>query len=323
MDILNLISLVVLVVGTIIGIAGIWVGYKIAKKSGAFRKVKLKFFLWNHSLIPDPQFEQIIYGYLVEENAIALCILPFMIKNDGELSAKNVNIRLAIPLVLREFKASINEEELFKRMNIFGRYDKSDIKRRAYKFGGYRYIEYIIPSLEPRTSAIIEEAIDITNASGMPFKVNAISKDGVPFQVEGYLKWSAPSIYVGVSATDVKPIDGYFWVRSYQVKDKEELGEKIMENETKALREKLSKKGVPKEFISNVYSPGIIRKTIIVMPKLEKKLEKVLKPKEYPAIYMEDSEKSERWLFIPEQHIEKKYIKSLRWLFPFERNIKK
>ena len=216
----------------------------------------------------------------MEENAIALCILPFMIKNDGELSAKNVNIRLAIPLVLREFKASINEEELFKQMNIFGRYDKSDIKRRAYKFGGYRYIEYTIPSLEPRTSAMIEEAIDITNASGMPFKVNAISKDGVPLQVEGCLKWSASSIYVGVSATDVEPIDGYFRVRSYQVKDKEELGEKIMEDETKALREQLSKRGAPKEFISNVYSPGIIRKTIIVMPKLEK----VLKPKEYAAI---------------------------------------
>ncbi|MDI6704492.1 MAG: hypothetical protein QME40_07470 [bacterium] len=293
MDILNLISLVV---GTVISIAGIWIGYKIAKKSGAFRKVKLDISLMNQSLIPDPQFEQIIYGYSVEENAIALCILPFMIKNAGELSAKNVNIRLAIPLGLREFKASIDEEELFKRMDIFGGYDKSDIKRRAYKFGGVRHIDYVIPAINPRSSVVIEEAIDITNASGMPFKVNAISKDGVPLQVKGYLKWSAPSIYVGVSATDVEPIGGYFWVRSYQVKDKEELGEKIMEDETQALREELSKIGAPKGFVSKVYAPGISKKAIVIIPKLEK----ALKPKAYATIkrpiYMEEPEKSERWL---------------------------
>ena len=80
------------------------------------------------------QFDQIIYGYPVEKDATALCVLPFMIKNDGEIPAKNVNIRLDIPLILREFKISINEEEIFKQMNIFGSYDKSEIKRRTQSF---------------------------------------------------------------------------------------------------------------------------------------------------------------------------------------------
>ena len=67
MDILNIISLGV---GIIIGLAGILSGYKIAKKSGAFRKIKLEISLWNQSLIPDPQFEQVIYGYSIDEDSI-------------------------------------------------------------------------------------------------------------------------------------------------------------------------------------------------------------------------------------------------------------
>jgi len=293
MDILNIISLGV---GIIIGLAGILSGYKIAKKSGAFRKIKLEISLWNQSLIPDPQFEQVIYGYSIDEDAIALCILPFKIKNDGELSAKDVTIRLVIPLGLREFKGlAFKEEKLLEYMSIFGRYDKSDIKRKSYKFGGFRHIDYVIPAIPPRSSAVIEEAIDITNASGMPFNVNAISKDGVPLQIKGYLNWST-QIYVGVSATDVAPLEEHFYVRSYQAQNKEELGEKIMEDETHALREELSKIKAPKEFVSKVYAPGISKKAIVIIPKLEK----VTKPKEYAAIkrpiYIEEPKKSERWL---------------------------
>ena len=293
MDIFNIISLVV---GVIIGIAGILTGYKIAKKSGSFRKVELEISLMNQSLIPDPKFEQVIYGYSIDEDAIALCLLPFKIKNNGELSAKDVTIRLVIPLVLREFKGfAFKEEELLEYMGIFGPYDKSDIKRRSYKFGGFRYIHYVIPAIPPGSSSIKEEAIDITNASGMPFKVDAISKDDVPLQVEGRLKWST-QIYVGVSATDVVPLEGHFYVRSYQAQNKEELGEKIMKDETQALREELSKIGAPKEFVSKVYAPDISKKTIAIIPKMEK----VPKPKEYAAIkkliYIEEPEESERWL---------------------------
>jgi hypothetical protein len=301
MDNLSTISLVV---GTIIGLAGIFIGlagvlsgYKIAKKSGSFRKIELGISLWNHSLIPDPQFEQVIYGYSIDEDAIALCILPIKIKNDGELSAKDVAIRLVIPLGLREFKGlAFKEEELLEHMDIYGRYDKSDIKRKSYKFGGFRHIDYIIPAIPPKSSAVIEEAIDITNASGMPFKTNAISKDGVPLQIEGCLNWSA-QIYVKVSATDVEPLQEHFYVRSYPTQNKEELGDKIMEDETHALRKELSKIKAPKEFVSKVYAPGISKKSIVIMPKLNK----VSKPKEYAAIkrslYMEEPEKSEIWLF--------------------------
>lgn len=56
MDILNLITFVV---GAIIGITSILVAYKIAKKSGVFREVNLKVFLWNLSLLPDPNLTRL------------------------------------------------------------------------------------------------------------------------------------------------------------------------------------------------------------------------------------------------------------------------
>ena len=293
MDIFTIISLVV---GVIIGIAGILTGYKIAKKSGSFRKVELEISLMNQSLIPDPQFEQVIYGYSIEEDAIALCFLPFKIKNSGELSAKDVTISLIIPLILRELKGFVfKEEELLEYMGIFGHYNKSDIKRKSYKFGGFRHIHYVIPAIHPRSIGVIEEVIDITNASGMPFKVDAISKDDVPLQVEGRLNWST-QIYVRVSATDVAPLEGYFYVRSYQAQNKEELGEKIMNDETQALREELYKIGAPKEFASKVHAPGISKKTIAIIPKMKK----VPKPKGYADFnrltYKEEPEESERLL---------------------------
>lgn len=301
MDILNLISLVV---GTAIGIGGILIGYKIAKKSGAFRQIMLDVSLMNQSLIRDPQFSEVIFGYSVDEEDIALCILPFGIKNNGELSAKNVAIRFVFPLVIREFKGLAFKDNLLDYMDIFGSYDKSEIKRRSYKYGGFQYVDYVIPEINPRQYVVIEEAIDITNASGMPFKVKAISKDGVPLEVNGHLGWLV-QIDVGLSANDVEPIEGHFQVRSYQAQNREELGERIMKDETQVVREGLSKIGAPKEFISNAYAPGVSKKAIVIMPKLKK----IPKPKEYSAIkrsiYQEEPEKSERWVVTPERDVKK------------------
>lgn len=302
MDILNLISLVV---GTVIGAAGIWIGYRIAKKSGAFRKVVLDIRLMDQSLIRYPQLEEVIFGYPIDHDDIAYCHLPFKIRNNGELSAKNVSIRLVFPLVLREFKGLAFKDNLLDYMDILGFYDKSDVKRRSYKYGGFQYIDYVMPKIDPKESGIIEEVIDITNASGMPIKTNAVTKDGVPVEIKGYFNWLAGPVYVRVSADDIEPIEGHFHVRSYQAQNIEELKKKIMlGKETQALRKELAEIGAPKGLIENAYAPPV-RKAIVIMPKLEK----IPKPKEYSAIkisiYQEEPEKSERWLVTPERNIKK------------------
>lgn len=289
-DMLNLISLVA---GIAIGIAGIWIGYRIAKKSGAFRKVVLDVSLMSQSLIRNPQFEEVIFGYSVNEvdkDDIVLCILPFKISNSGELSAENIAVRFVFPLILRRggFR-----DDLLEEMDILGAYDKSDIKRKSFIKEGFEYVDYLLPRINPGESAVIEEAIDITYASGIPFNVNTVTKDAVPIKVKGHVRWTTRTD-LRVSAMNVAPLVGHFCVRSYQFQDQKELGKKIRDDETRNLREELSKIGAPEGFIQHVYAPF---SKIVIVPKLEK----IPKTKKYSAIkgfvYIGEVEKSEMWLF--------------------------
>lgn len=298
MDVLSLISLII---GTAIGIAGIIIGvayaYRIAKKSGAFRKALLNISLMAQSLIRDPQFSEVIFGYpldRVDEHDKILFVLPFEITNDGELSAKNVVVRLVFPLSLR---CGGFDPDLIKFMKVHGAYEKSEIKRRSFTHAGFEHVDYVIPEIEPKGRVILEEAIDIAHASGMPFTVDAVSRDGVPLRVKGFLEWSV-RVYIRVSATDMMPIDGHFQVRSYQAYDKEELGDRIMEHETKALREALSKMGASKEFVSEAHAPGVRKRGIVVIPKL-RRTPKPEKSTIKGTIYIGEPENSEIRLVEP------------------------
>ena len=288
-------NLIALVVSTTIGIVGILIGVKIAKKSGSFREVILDVSLMGKSLIRDPQFSEIIYGFAVSKGDIIICILLFKISNYGKLSAKNAFIRLAFPLSLRP--PSI--EEGFG-CRILGPYGKSDVKRKSFKHKGYRYIDYVIPEINPGERVEIEEGINITHACGRtPVKVDFISKDGIRGQATCKVRWRSLPIHVQLSATDVTVFESCFHVRSYQAQDKEELERKIMEDETQNLREKLSKMKIPKETILKAYAPGVSKKTTVIMPKLKK----IPWPKQYSAIkrsvYIEEPEESKKWIVVP------------------------
>jgi len=282
-------NIIFLIVGTAISVIGILVGYKIAKKSGAFRKVLFDVYLMDYSLMPRTRFDEIIFGYDAKEHDIAICRLPFEITNIGELSAKNVAFTLSIPLALRcgGLKDNVGVEK-------FGH---ADFKRIVSIQKGFERVDYIIPEINPNSSAIINELIDVAHASSIPFKVDAVTKDGVPIQVKGHVGLSA-QINVRLSATDVVPLNGCFKVRSYRVLNKEELGKEIMKDETRSFREKLSKIGVPKGVVEKAYASGVSKKTIVVMTKL-KKITEGKYPGVKGAFYEEVPEKSERWLFSP------------------------
>ena len=291
MDIINLISLVV---GTAIGISGILIGYKIAKKSGAFRKVVLDVSLMNQSLTYDPQLKEVIFGYPVSQNDIAYCYLPFEISNNGELSTHNVYVTLAFPLLL---VPGLDDDNVKLDIKFV---DHSGVKRSSFEFKGRWYVTYKISQIDPGRSVRIGELIDIVRASITPFKVDGISKDGVPYQATCHLEYRS-QIHVQVSATDIAPLGGHFCVRSYQAKNREELKKKIVWEETQVLRKRLAEIGAPKEIIENLYAPGVNAKAIVIMPELKK----IPKPKECSAIkglvYIEEHEKSKVWLITSER----------------------
>lgn len=295
MDILGLVSLIV---STAISIGVILIGYRIAKKAGEFKKATLNVSLMNQPLTRDPSIREVIFGYSsagVDKNDLILYSLPIKISNDGELSAKNVRLGLDFPLFLRSggFKA-----DLLESMRMIGPYVKSEIKRNSSIHKGHEYVAYVIPEIGPQGQFTIEEPIDIAHASGIPFKIDSVSRDGVPFKVEGFVGWSA-RVNIRVSATDVAPVDCHFQVRSYQAQNKEELGKKIMKDETEDLREELSKIGAPEELVSTAYAPGVRKRTIVIMTRLKN----IFKPKRHStikvSIHMGTPEDSEVLLIEP------------------------
>ncbi len=274
----------------VIAVASIFISYWIAKKSGSFKRVLLNVYLMNQQLIARAEFDEIVFGYWVGEHDIAFFKLPFRITNSGDRSAKNVCLTLSIPLALRCGGLKDNVEI----DSILGRYERSDIKRLSSQYAGFERLDYVFPEIGPGESFEIEEFIDVVRASGMPFEVEAVSKDRVPVRVKGNIGWSA-QIDVRISATDVVPLDGHFQIRSYRVRNEEDLGKELMKDETQALREELSKKGTPRKLVSQAYAPGVKKNTIIVMSELKKTVElKVLKGVK-ASVHEEIGNKTGRW----------------------------
>jgi len=300
----DLISLITnIVIGLVCAGIGVWAGFKIAKKSGSFKKPELDVSLMNESLLRGPEpLRQIIFCYSVAEHDMAFCNLPFAIRNNGELSAKDVIIDLAFPRALRTGLSDDNiQYELNPKV-----YDKSLVRRESSDIGGFQHVVYTIPQINPGIPIIINELIDIVHASGMSFKVDAVSKDNVPFEVRGSVEWSS-KVYMIISATDIMPITAEFQVRSYQAQDKEELGTKIMEEETRALRQELSKiPNIPERLVSSVYAPGLCQKAVVIVPKLKRiaKTKKGLvfeeEPKESEKYFIESHPSDEAPLVVSE-----------------------
>jgi len=306
MDALGVISLVV---GSAIGAAGILVGYRIAKQSGAFKRVKLDILLMSQSLTHEPQTNRVVFGGSVDDKAQVLCFLPFAVRNRGELSAKNVRLRLIFPLGVR---ASFDERAVFEEASLLGVYTKSDLRRNTFDNEGHRYVDYMFPEVPPNGFVGTEEPIQLSPfLTGIPLSVRAVSKNGVPLRVKGHLQTKA-TIVVAASAENVETISTQFDVEFWSARNKEELSKKLMEQETEALREELVQKYESKlperkrkqfreEVVSQVFADSVRGRTIVVMPKLHTS-EKSRKGS--PSVYIEELEESSRWLISPPRNVE-------------------
>jgi len=284
------------VVGIVVAVAGVLVARRIAERSGAFRKAELGISLMGQSLVPKPEFRDLIFGYSAEDDDLVVCLLPFELTNKGELSAKNVSMRLVFPMTL------LPPTDL-EAYEVKGLYDKSEIKSKSFESQGRRFVDYSFPELPAGGgNAGVEQAIAITYGLGIPFAVDAVSKDGVPLRVEGRVEWTAP-VLVRVWATDVLPLEASFTLKCYRARDRGELGEKVMGAATSAVRDKLSEIGAPNDFVSSVFAPGVAEPAILVMPKLNKipKLRENMWVK--GALYFEEPEESERWLLSPPRDV--------------------
>jgi hypothetical protein len=303
-------DLVSLLIGSAIGAGSIGIAYLIAKRSGAFRKVRFNISLMDRSLFPAPEFSEVAFGCPVDDNALVICYLPFRISNHGQLSARNVTIRFAYPSGIRPFRHDILQD-----MELFGPLYKSDIRRQAFELEGRKIVDYLIPVIHPgkESGVLIEEGIDINFQSALsaPFVFGATTKDRIPLQVTARLNLLA-RIDVRVAAEDVAPLECHFGIRCYRVEDERELAEKIAQDETETFRENLrqqfySRIKVPQDkrkdveqFISKAYPRDISKAMILVMPKL---IKVPMSKEEYSTIkrplYAEEVKRSVRWLIAP------------------------
>lgn len=281
--------LITIAVALLCVLIGIWGGFKIAKKSGSFNKPLLDVSLMNESLLRESKpLKQVIFGYSVNDHDIANCRLPLRISNDGDLSAKEVIIELIFPKFLKIGQSDdVVHYELTPDI-----YDKSLMTRKSSDMSGFHHVWYTFPRINPGQSLRIYELVDVVRASGVPFKVDAVTKDVVPITVEGRVVWSS-RIHICISATDIPVVRTHFEIRSYQGQNKEEVGKKLMEEETRVLREWLFKnvKNAQKEVIESLYASGLRKKAMIVIPKLRKITEA-----ENRGYYEEVPEESERYI---------------------------
>lgn len=279
-------TIIGLVITTALSVYAVRYQRKVAEAS-VFTKAVLEVVVMGQRLIPNSEFSEIDFGYSVGKDDIVFCVIPFAIRNTGELSAENVQVRLSFPLALR------GGESLMKNVKfeqIMGAYDKSDIKRRAYRHESSEYVDYLLPEIGPHQTCMLEEPIDVTYSSSIPMKVDAVSKDKVPLTIE--LDFLVSSrVDVGVSAKDIAPASGHFFVRAFATKDMKELQAKVTEDRVKALTEM---RDDPQAFKRNL--PDLLKNAIAVTPELRK----VPKPKKGPQIkgtaYMEEPKQSKRAL---------------------------
>lgn len=245
--------------------------YWVARKSGSFKRKEIDVLLGGRSLIHKP-LDCVIFGYPpgVHPDNIVVCYLPLQVVNIGDLSLKEVVINWKIPSICR---CRGLEEEHLKRTAGLG---EKPIRREVNRADEFDYISYLIPKIDPNVELWIREYLNIA-VCNWPFKVQATSKDWVPFQVTGRVDIRVP-VEISVSATDVTAIVRTFRVRAYQVQSEDQLAAQISRPDLEGMKKDL-KRACPKtpdskieEVAEKLTSMGGLPRleAIVVMAKLNK-----------------------------------------------------
>ena len=147
------------------------------------------------------------------------------------------------------------------------------VKRTVHDFDYYHHITYTIPKIDPRVRINLREYVNIA-VCNILVKVNAVSKDKIPFEAE-VLATSAFQIEIGIHATDIFPLGTKFEVFSYLAHDEKELMDIVIKNDSELIKKDLNKDMTEtnaKNFANKLYKMGALApiERIIVIPKFKK-----------------------------------------------------
>ena len=227
--------------------------HKLARE--ALKKASLGVMVMGHHLIPNSELNEIDFGCSVANDDEVICIVPVSIVNTGELSAKNLDVRLSLPLYLSG-KSLGNG---FLSWKILGVYDIDDVRKKIWIKKGFKNVHFLFPELGPHQDYLVEMPISVNLSSATPSEHGENSDDAFPFD-EKLLPPPDPQVYVQVSATDIERVNGQFYIRYFKAKNMEELTSEIQKDTDDALEKMLDDSQSPKDYMKNV---------IVIMPELK------------------------------------------------------
>ena len=285
---LSLIGIVITIASVLIGIIVAHSYYCKTQKNDEIiqkkQKVQLDVLMIGEPLFEDPELYEIIYGIPEKSGKIVTCHLQFDIRNTGETTAEEISFSITSPLNLTH-GIDISEVNLSEYM-----ISRGPIKHEFEILNNRSVSKMYVHSLHPRSAFRFTVPLNILYASIIPIDVGAITADGVPIKISTQLEVETP-IVVRLSAKNYSFHETKFNIRTVFIKNKKELNEKIMENETKELREQLKSAGLPQDFINSALFPYTHGRAIVVVPKLNRKKIKI--NNKITTIDEEDLEKSE------------------------------
>jgi hypothetical protein len=221
----------------------------------ALKKASLGVVVMGQRLIPNSEIDEIDFGCSAGKDDEVICIVPVSIVNTGDLSAKNLHVRLSLPLNLFGTRLGNN----LIGWKISGAYDISDVKKKVWIKKSFKNVHFLFPELGVHEDYLLEIPISVTSSSARLLESNEASDDELPFDAN-LLPSLAPQVYVKVSATDIEPAQGHFSIRYFKARDIEELMNEIKKDIDNALEKMLDNPQAPRDIVKNV---------MVIMPELK------------------------------------------------------
>jgi len=286
------------IVSLIVPIASFVIGTYYARKAQKLqqeisgRKPELKLLINRDTLIPDSRLgiRDVVFGFSVEKGARIFCVIPFVIINNGELSAHNVHLRVILPSNI-----SVHGLTEINTKKVLGDLEGSGFRRKSYEYENRWILDYLIPEIIPGIAVGIEELVDVTYSSAIEFDVDAMTKDNLPVTVTGRLPLVS-RVSVSMSATDIKPLSNFFFVKSFKTRDEKEIAKRIKQQRERSLGEQLRELNAEKAVPCNLVD--LLRKAHIVIPEL-RKIAETKEDRHFTALYVEQPKQSKRWVMDP------------------------
>lgn len=253
----TLIGIILTIVGFVEGLAFALDDRRLKRRLAkeALKKASLRVLVMGQHLIPNSELSEIDFGCSVGNDDEVICIVPVSIVNTGELSARYLHVRLSLPSYLSGM--SLGNDLI--DWKILGAYDISDVKKKVWIKKGFKNVHFLFPELGPRQDYLLEMPISVTFSSARPSECSEASDDGFPFDAK-LLPPPDPQVYVQVSARDIEPTRGHFYIRYFKARDMEELTSEIQKDTDNALEKMLDDPQAPRDYVKNV---------IVIMPELK------------------------------------------------------